>query len=306
MSYNRVSETGTYTGNGGSQNIIIGPDWSPTLVIIMSNSSVAASAGITLKLNAMPGSTCAVFQTAVVNTTTNGITVLSTGFNVGSNGNINTAGITYYWIAVRAGPWSDGNTYVGNGGATNTNLLLGRRPTIYFNSGLTIATPNIIMHADFIGPADGVSIDFIGAFDTQWTQSSANREIRSAEYGITYEVPGTDGLTAARCLASAQTFYSLGLYDVVGTRIFEVGSWDATKPATTTISLDKQPKWVIVTGNTLWGGKTNDMAGSSYSSGAATATFAASNGITINSIGFTLGTNFTGASDFGFWYVGYD
>lgn len=119
-------ETGTYTGNGGTQNIT-GLGFTPNLVIIKDNST---GYGI-FRTSLMKGDSTAYLANALANLTTAITSLGADGFTVGANANANSNGITYHWQAF-GNAWSpetkSGSTdftigaYMGNG-IDNRNIV---------------------------------------------------------------------------------------------------------------------------------------------------------------------------------------
>lgn len=118
MTFERVSESGSYSGNGTSQTITL--PWNAALVFICSsNTSTNANKGGGVKIDAMPSA--AFYRLRQVNNgnaeylyvTANGITLGTADFSVGSDTRINASGVTYYWFAIKAGPWIQTGSYAG-------------------------------------------------------------------------------------------------------------------------------------------------------------------------------------------------
>lgn len=101
-----VATVGGYTGNGTSQDILTAIDgevFQPFMVEIIDITSVVYRS---IKLIDMPGddflrsqNSVSLRGNSVVYETTNGITITSTGFSVGSSPAINNNGNSYRWMA---------------------------------------------------------------------------------------------------------------------------------------------------------------------------------------------------------------
>lgn len=114
-----ISNSGSYTGNGTTQNVTA-PGAAAGLVLIKVAGSIAA-----MWCSAMPAASykAATGSTALV--TTNGITQHASGFTVGSDATINANGLTYDYVCVCDN--ADGNfsaiSYTGNA-TDNRDLTL--------------------------------------------------------------------------------------------------------------------------------------------------------------------------------------
>jgi len=86
-----VVATGSYTGNGASQSITVG--WQPKHIIIISDKGK-----VSIKNDFMPDDD---FSHNGTWETTGGITITSTGFDVGDINGINKKNDTFYWTAYR-------------------------------------------------------------------------------------------------------------------------------------------------------------------------------------------------------------
>ena len=106
---------GTYSGNGtDNRSITTSPAFQPDLVMVFANNTNAAAR--VWKVAALPGDSSCVFDTGQVCTTANQIQALeSTGFQVGSGGQVNAVTITYTYLAIKTGaPGLAQGTYDGD------------------------------------------------------------------------------------------------------------------------------------------------------------------------------------------------
>ncbi len=116
--------TGTYTGNGVDGRQITGVGFQPDVVIIKAATN---RAGV-IRTSTMSGD-----QAKVLGTTTalqpNYIqSFIADGFTVGTAVQVNTSGVTYYWVAMKAGSNLHLGTYVGNGADNRSIAGVGFQP----------------------------------------------------------------------------------------------------------------------------------------------------------------------------------
>lgn len=116
MSFHRISESGSFTGNGSSQTVEIG--WQPAFVMVgalKASGGNTSTRGFSLKLGNMPSSSTFYLRAAgVAYEASGGITITSTGFSVGSQAIHNASGVTIAWWAIRDVPgFVELGTYTG-------------------------------------------------------------------------------------------------------------------------------------------------------------------------------------------------
>ncbi len=90
-------ETGEYTGNGTSQTIIVG--WQPTIVTVFRWTGGAER--VCFKMSSLADDDYAILASKADLDSADGITIISTGFTVGSDWEVNDNGETFYWTAIR-------------------------------------------------------------------------------------------------------------------------------------------------------------------------------------------------------------
>lgn len=158
MSYSRISASGSFVGNGSSQNIVIGTGWEPAIVWVgvgKASGGNTSTRGFSLKLNGMPSSSTFYLRVSgIVYEASGGITINSDGFSVGSQAIHNANGQTIYWWAIRTGPHVEVGTYTGNQSAASTvgQVITTARPP---NKSLLV-----IVRALTTGVGGGVAIRY--------------------------------------------------------------------------------------------------------------------------------------------------
>lgn len=275
MSLNRVIETGTYTGNGSTMTITIG--WQPVFVFIAStrNSGPTSQRGAGFKLTTMTGDDWLDLSTDGVYRTVNGVTINSTGFSVGSSLQINRNNTVFHWFAVRDGPHLDTGQYIGSG---STNALVhGRQPGFMLVADQTDSD----LYFNYTSQGNSIARDF-------------KDQVGSTSSGMGFY---STGATTAFSLSTTDNVYDwIKLYDLVGsTRHIESGTYTGNGTNPRTITLGRQPKWVIVVGISAdeWGWKTDTMSSADFAYLQTQYDWDTSgNGITIISTGFTVGSLF--------------
>ncbi len=291
MSLDIVIETGSYTGNGGTSTVTIG--WQPALVVIHSTAGTAANRALSIKSDSMPGDDFMECGTVAIATTTNGITLTSTGFQVGSDAAINTSTQTYYWMAIRTGPWIDTGSYVGNSAPGGQNIVLGRQPDMVLMCSLAT-----IIKAGFI--SEGEPRDYF--YETQWTRGAfaPNPVVLTATGFNVSNLIGDEWNTSG--LTHHYVAFPNG-----STRHLETGFQSAAGSGTVTITTGKQPKAVWIWSDTRAGFKTADMPGDDAGKLDTQYSWDTASMITINSNGFTIGADFNvSAADVYTWLAWYD
>ncbi len=117
--------TGSYTGDG-SDGRAISVGFQPDLVIVKADTNQIGVA----RSESMTGDASKPI-TGATNLSTNRIESLTaTGFTVGTNAQVNGAGTTYRWVAMRAGCAMYAGSYAGNGAASRTIAGVGFQPEL--------------------------------------------------------------------------------------------------------------------------------------------------------------------------------
>lgn len=278
MSLDLIVANGSYTGNAGTQSISIG--WQPAVVITFdTKGGTPGNRACSLKLPDMAGDDVLLCSTTAVFLTANGLTIVSDGFDLGSDQRINGSGDTYHWIAFRAGPWLDTGTYTGDD-PTAVTVTTGRQP----DAVLVAQVSGTIAELWKMAVQSGATVaEFIT------TVLSVN--------GITIQSTGFQASDNANDVG--ETFDWAALYPVPGsTRHFETGSYTGDGINPQAIALGRQPKAVFIfdVGDVDMAFKTDTMGGSD--NGMLTTAYAfdtSGNGITITSTGFSVGSLFNGS-----------
>lgn len=272
MSLNRNIDTGSYSGNGSSQTITIG--WQPALVMVVSTRTSGPGAGraVSFKLPGM-ASANSMFNNVEADYDTNGVTITSTGFSVGSEDGLNRSGVTFYWMAFRDSPALDYGSYAGSADAPPKTITTGRQPT-----------------AVFVFRLNGVN-----ANATWWktsTMSGSGAARFQAAYGwatdrITLTSTGFQ-LGSELYQAVGDNYVWVALYGIVGsTQHFETGTYVGAE-SSHTITLGYQPRSVLVCSEANDGGfKTDGVPGTNTGMLSAGYLYRSSN-VTITATGFTI------------------
>lgn len=246
MSLNLIMDSGSYAGNGGTQTITIG--WQPAVVYITSDRSSGPPSGrsISLKNDQMPGDDFLSNNADAEFILTNGVTLTSTGFSVGSEQNVNQSGATFYWWAIRKGPWLDTGTYVGVGSGAPT-VTLGRQPT------------NIIVAQHTAASRYGVRF---------FTQTFSNTMMYESQIINNLAItPISTGFqrTGSSFDAAGETYSYVALYDFVGSmRHFQSATYTGTN-LLQPIALGRQPRALHIYGASDTAGmKTVQMPGNNF------------------------------------------
>ncbi len=291
MSFSQIIATGTYVGNSTSQSISLG--WQPGAIVIAEErtSGPTSARAITFKFPGQPGDDFVEISTSSSETTVNGITITSDGFDVGSDDVINDNTFTYHYFAIRDGPWLDTGTYTGNG--TSTTVTLNRQPSFIMLMGLGGATFRVMMK----------SVDDPGLwwFSNAPTHQAGGLDIIST--GFTADdssITNEDTVVYNYC----------ALYDIVGSDShFETGTWTGDGAATQTMTTGRQPRMVLAYGVTGTSDelahKTDTMPADEYGEASGAYVYVTSDGTTITSTGFTIGTDQNGSGNDYFYLAGY-
>ena len=306
MTFERIIEIGSYSGNGGTQSISIG--WKPCLVFIGSGRTSGPPTGraFSCKVPDMSGDDFMGCHKESEMFTTNGITLVADGFDIGSDDKINKSGIPFHWVAIMSGPWADSGIYTKTLSPINDKIILGRQPDLIFNNRIT-------------GPGANSKNEF--QMKHKEMTDIANHTYR---YDTKSLMAGpleilSDGFLHTLSSDAGKDFAYVALFDTVGsTRHFESGRFLTNEINPRTITVGVRPKFVICNGESHidFGFKTNTMSSADTSRlkvGTGGYAFDTStNGITIISTGFTVGSDFnthnpvSGDPDDVYWLVGYD
>jgi hypothetical protein len=276
VSLNRIQASGVYAGNGSSQTITIG--WQPALIIISSDATGGPQTdrATSYKMASMAAAGYMSGNSSAEYKTSNGITITSTGFSVGSNDDINDSGDNFYWTAFRAGPWIDTGSYTGTG--SNGSVTTGRQPSFVFLAE-DAAGSDTMMWKNARRAAAGIAKKTSGYFIN--------------EGGITLTSTGFD--ISENAIISGSTYYWIALYSQVGgTRHFEVGSYTGNGSGQT-ITLGYQPISGIIIGDGAQGTaiKAASMSAAATATTAGLHVWSTTNGITFLSTGFSVGSSNT-------------
>lgn len=271
MSLELITDTGTYTGNSSTQSVIIG--WQPALVIITSSKTGGSGATrcLAFKMSDMADDDFLECSNDAIYTTTNGVTITATGFDLGSDDVINDSGYDFYWMAFREGPTVDTGTYTGNASATQA-IPTGRQPGAVFICQTT-GTESAIWKAASQGAA--LATAFVAAVGSEASLVTLDSS------GFTAEgIANTDGETYVWC----------ALYDIVGsTRHIESGGYAGDDAGTRTVTLGYQPRWALIltSDGAELPTKVDSAAGGGFGNLASRYDWMSS-GIEITATGFTL------------------
>ncbi len=182
--------SGSYSGNGSDNRNITGVGFRPKLLFIKGNNSTSSASGQVAI--ATTGDSCRSFFS--VDNTTNeadGIQALqSDGFQVGTQGSVNTSGTTYYWTAFGGDDVVTGS-YTGNASDNRSITGVGFQPSFLW-----------IKSSGNVSPAmrfSGQSGD--NSFVVGWTNAQAANAIQA------FEADGFQVGTSNLVNASATTYY---------------------------------------------------------------------------------------------------
>ena len=270
MTLSLIRDTGSYGGNSGTQSFVLG--FQPAAIWIVNDRTTGTTANRAecLKLAPMSGATYMSNNSNATIKTTNGITINSDGFSVGSNDDINDTGSTYYWTAIKAGPWLDVGTYSGTGGSQS--ILLNRQP-IYVTIAEDGATDSSIWKTELAAGA---------------TAMRKTGSVASSSPLVTLTSTGFD--SAGLASTSGSTYYYLALYRVVGaTQHFETGSYTGNA-ATLSVALGFQPSSLLVSDPSSVTHKFPSMADDDMGVLTGTHSWEVANGLTLTATGFDVGS----------------
>jgi hypothetical protein len=268
MTLSRIQESGTYGGNSATQSFVIG--WQPAVVLIVNNKTTGTTANRAqnVKIDTMSGSTYMSNNSNATLKTTNGITINSDGFSVGSNDDINDTGSTYYWVAFRAGPWLDTGTYSGSG--ATQSILLNRQP-------------------EFVLLAEDGTTDSTTWKNVQVAGSTALRKTGSVATESILTITSTGFDVTGTADTSGSTYHYYAFYRVVGaTQHFDSGTYTGNA-GTQSISLGFQPTGVIIMDSTAVAQKYPSMADDDLGVLTGTHAWETANGCTLVADGFDIG-----------------
>jgi hypothetical protein len=281
MSFDRIIETGTYTGNGTTATVTIG--WQSALIVIHSTAGNAANRALTFKSTDMSGSTSIICSTDSLGLTTGGVTITSTGFTVGNKSVVNTNGQVYHWFAVQDGAHINTGTYVGNqiaGNFTYQTIDLGRQPEIVavFDINSTTKTVAWCAASNAAQPA---------FFTATFSHNFANAPPTILSNGFKVNNSGAPSLNI-----SGTTYLYATICPLTDTRHVESGQIAAGGSLTVTIGYQPRVVWIFTLSG-LGGFKTDTMSDDDTGELTTGYAFDAAGGITITSTGFSLGGDFT-------------
>ena len=109
--------TGSYTGNGSDNRSITGIGFQPDVIWIK---SAAGDPGV-IRTSTMAGDAAKVVNSTGALQTDRIQSLDANGFTIGTNSDVNATGVTYYWVAMKAGAELKLGTYAGDG-ADNRNI----------------------------------------------------------------------------------------------------------------------------------------------------------------------------------------
>ncbi len=287
MSLDRIIETGSYVGNGATQSVAVG--WQPGLVIIASSRPTGPAAGrcLAFKVPSMADDDFLECSGSAQFTTVDGVTLTSTGFDLGSDDVINRNTTIFHWVAIRAGPWIDTGSFVGDGGTVVSTRN---------------RQPSVVLHAQSTAPG----IEMFFKFATMPANTAAVfRGSMLSSSGLTLISTGFEASGEAN--DSGETYDWVAFFDLVGsTRHFETGSYTGDGNASQSISLGKQPKFVMIyneTSQDMCAFKSDTMSDDDY--GLLNSNYSFESGVTLVADGFDVGSDFNPSNDVHRFLVGY-
>jgi hypothetical protein len=230
---------GSYVGTGSTQSIT-GLAFQPDVVIIKSNSTTPAQ----IKISTMAATASRAF-TSLTTPVTNAITSLNAnGFTVGTNSNVNTNGVTYYFYAFQAGNSIKVGTY--NGDGTNTRVVASGVAKMEFNVIIPGNTyGGSVIYTDLTG--DGYIYD----------DKSGGSYSSSRSFGYPHTWPATGFQVTGNGLPNATsqpntnrsgiTYYYFSFVETAGESF--IGNYYGNGGASKSITgLGFKPNFVITTG----------------------------------------------------------
>lgn len=242
MSFTRIIETGTYTGNSSTQSISIG--WKPAAIWIASSQTTNPNSqhSWSIKTDTMPDDDFQSNDSDSRYVTVDGITLTADGFDVGASPKINKDTKMYFFIAFRSGPQVDTGTYTGDD-VGGRKITTGRQPAMVMTmeaTGSDLAT--VWKWANVAGRLSAQFRSVIHVLGC----------IGILPDGFDLGV-GTDGPQnfLIRVNVAGETYHWMALYEFDGsTRQFELGDWNGNDADPQKITTGQQPKFVMVYGRT--------------------------------------------------------
>lgn len=286
MSLEVIHDTGSYTGNGGTQTITIG--WQPAAVIIVSARSGGppGGRGANIKTTDMAGDQFFSLNTDAEMRSGNGVTLTSTGFSLGSDQLVNHGGETFHWWAIRESGALQTGVYTGDGvsvGDTQDIPAGGRQPEAVWVVDITTAQFRM---ETLQARVDG-GLNY--AMTTAWVEDSLSNALEILSDGFRARVGSGFSIND-----SGDTYCYLMFFKEGATRSFVQGKWTETGSGSVAVAVGFQPKWVLTNGGGgspmgFW--KSNTMPGDDDGELGATYDWVTSGGITLTSTGFSAGVN---------------
>lgn len=295
MSLDDIIATGTYGGTGALLSVALG--WQPAFVIISARRTTggAGSRCLAFKTDTMLAANYVQCTTAAAFVTTPGITLTTTGFNVGAATPINAAGFTYDYVALRAGEWLDTGSFSGTAPVT-MNVALGRQPSFVFQSH-GAGTIEQFVKADQEGGEECTG--FAAAVQRYPVAGGVGITIGANGFSAQGAGPNTSGEIQHWCALHAF---------VGGNAHFESGTYSGTG-VSQTITLGRQPRWLFIVARTPtpagWAFKTDQMPANAEGRLVAQYDWATTVGATITATGFTTGTNNSVLGKSYYWLAGF-
>jgi hypothetical protein len=280
MSLNKYVDSGSYAGNGATQTITIG--WQPAEVLIVSNRTTGPTPqrAMCFKDSGMAGVEFLRCNNTTATIAANGITLLSTGFSVGSEAVINNSGTTFYWIAFRQSPWVDIVSYTGDGVGGGQALTTGRQPLRVRIAQMT-GSNRLVQKFSSVGAAAQL-------YTT--TGSNLDPAITMQSTGFLVD---QDANLAGETYAAAVQYRDSG-----STHHLEEGEYVGSAVGQT-ITLGQQPKAVLIYNSTnpRIFVKTPDMAADAHAEISSAYNWLSPGEITINATGFSVTGNADASGD---------
>lgn len=229
MSLDLVLEVGTYSGNGSTQSISIG--WQPAVVIILSSRRGGPATGraFSLKTTTMAGDDFLASNTAGEYVTTNGVTLTSTGFDLGSEDQVNRNTVDFFWLAIREGPHISTGSYTGDASDPRTISVGGKQPALVYLA--RTGTDDVLWHKNAL-----MTTDWAASFVTQLAISNPFITLVSGGF----EVEDTVNLTS-------NTYHWFAMSALPGsTRHWRGGTYTGDDSDPRTIAVGIQPLFIFI------------------------------------------------------------